>query len=77
MADLPKQKLIEASPFTYCGVDYFGPCLIKEGQKVLKRYGVLFTCFVSRAIHIETANSLETDSFQAVNPKLCQTIKLP
>ena len=51
MADLPKQKLIEASPFTYCG-----PCLIKESQKVLKRYGVLFTCLVSRAIHIETAN---------------------
>lgn len=63
MADLPKQRLTEAPPFTYCGVDYFGPCLIKEGRKVLKRYGVLFTCLASRAIHIETANSLETDSF--------------
>ena len=44
-------------------MDYFGPCLIKEGWKVLKRYGVLFTCLVSRAIHIETANSLETNYF--------------
>ena len=61
MTDLPKERLTEVPPFTYC--DYFGPCLIKEGRKVLKRYGALFTCFVCRAIHIETANSLETDSF--------------
>ena len=63
MADLPKERLTEAPPFTYCGVDYFVPCLIKEGRKVLKMYGALIICFVSRAIHIETANSLETDSF--------------
>ena len=63
MADLPQDKLEPAPNFTYCGVDYFGPWLIKEGRKELKRYGVLFTCMSSRAIHPETANSLETDSF--------------
>ena len=63
MSDLPPDRVNPAPPFTYCGVDYFGPFLIKEGRKELKRYGVLFTCLVSRAIHIETANSLETDSF--------------
>ena len=63
MADLPKDSLISAAPFTYCGVDYFGHCLVKEGRKELKRYGVLFTCLSSRAIHLESANSLETDSF--------------
>lgn len=41
----------------------FGPFLIKEGRKELKRYGALFTCFSSRAIHLESTNSLETDSF--------------
>lgn len=37
--------------------------MIKEGRKERKRYGCLFTCLPSRAVHIETANSLETDSF--------------
>lgn len=63
MADLPEDRLEPAPPFTYCGVDLFGPFHIKEGRKELKRYGVLFTCMSSRAIHLETANSLETDSF--------------
>ena len=63
MANLPQDRLEPAPPFTFCGVDYFGPWHIKEGRKELKRYGVLFTCLASRAIHLETAKSLETDSF--------------
>ena len=63
MADLPKDRLTPAPPFTYVGVDYFGPFTTKQGRKEQKRYGALFTCLVSRAVHIEIANSLETDSF--------------
>ena len=63
MAPLPNDRLEEAPPFTYCAVDYFGPWYIKEGRKEMKRYGVIFTCMVSRAIHLETAVSLSTDSF--------------
>ena len=63
MANLPEDKLQPAPPFTYCGVDLFGPWLTKEGRKELKRYGVLFTCMASQAIHIKGANSLSTDCF--------------
>ena len=63
MSDLPADRLEPAPPFTYCAVDYFGPWYVKEGRRELKRYGVLFTCLVSRAVHLEVAHSLDTDSF--------------
>ena len=63
MADLPQERCTEAAPFTYCGVDMFGPLIIKERRSELKRYGALFTCFSSRAVHIEVTNSLDADSF--------------
>ena len=34
-----------------------------EGHKTLKRYGLVFTCLASRALHLETLNSVEADSF--------------
>jgi transposase InsO family protein len=64
MANLPRERLTsDEPPFTCTGVDYFGPLLVKSGRNELKRYGCLFTCFASRAIHIEIAHSLESDSF--------------
>jgi hypothetical protein len=63
MSDLPEDRLGAEGPFTYCGVDCFGPWYIKDGRKIVKRYGVLFTCLSSRAIHVETVNSMTTDSF--------------
>ena len=63
MADLPRNRISPAPPFTYTGVDYFGPFLIKEGLKEVKRYCALFTCLVSGAVNIEVANSLESSSF--------------
>ena len=63
MADLPEDRLEPSPPFTYCGVDYFAPWYIKEGRKEMKRYGVLFTCMASKAIHLEVSHTMETDSF--------------
>ena len=63
MADLPLDQSDPAPPFTFSAVDYFGPWLIKEGRREVKRYGVLFTCMASRAVHLERANSLDTSSF--------------
>lgn len=63
MADLPEDRVLPAPPFTYCAVDYFGPWYVKERRCQLKRYGVLFTCMSSRAVHLEVANSMTADSF--------------
>lgn len=44
-------------------MDCFGPFLVKEGRKELKKYGLLFTCMASRALHIEILDDMTTDSF--------------
>ena len=63
MADLPMHRPAEAPPFTYCGVDMFGPFVIKQWRNEIKRYWTIFTCMASRAVHIDITRSLNNDSF--------------
>ena len=68
MGELPLDRIQPSPPFTYVGVDLFGPWCIttrrtRGGSADSKRWGVLFTCLVSRAIHIETVSELSTSSF--------------
>nr|CAB3263157.1 uncharacterized protein LOC104265735 [Phallusia mammillata] len=64
MADLPSARLqLNEAPFTHTGVDYFGPFTIKIRRSEVKRYGCLFTCMTSRAIHLEVSPDLSTDAF--------------
>ena len=61
MADLPHDRLKEEPPFTHCGVDIFGPFLIKERRNTLQQYGALFTYLASGAIHIKMIKNMDTD----------------
>ena len=62
MSDLPEERVTQAAPFHYTGMDVFGPFYVKEGRKTLKG-GLIFTCLASSAVHLETLNTMETDSF--------------
>ncbi|KAK3087993.1 hypothetical protein FSP39_013221 [Pinctada imbricata] len=63
MADLPEDRVVPSPPFTYVGMDCFGPFVVKQGRNEIKRYGLLFTCMCSRAIHIEMLDDMSTDCF--------------
>nr|XP_049467061.1 uncharacterized protein LOC125908380 [Anopheles coluzzii] len=63
MAPLPKERLTPfVRPFSYVGLDYFGPVLVKRGRSNEKRWIALFTCLTVRAIHLEVVHSLSTES---------------
>ena len=63
MADLPKERIEESPPFTYVGLDCFGPFITKDGRRTAKRYGLLVTCFSTRAVHIEYLDNMTSDAF--------------
>lgn len=61
--NLPSCRLAHhRRPFTFTGLDYFGPLTVTVGRTHQKRYVAIFTCLTSRAIHLELANSLSTSS---------------
>ncbi|XP_055527780.1 uncharacterized protein LOC129720338 [Wyeomyia smithii] len=63
MAPLPAARLASFErPFTHVGVDFFGPVTVKIGRSHAKRWVALFTCLTIRAVHLEIAYSLSTDS---------------
>ena len=64
MSDLPIERLTpDLPPFSFVGVDYFGPFIVESRRTRVKRYGCILTCMTSRAVHIEVAHTLDTDSF--------------
>ena len=63
MSDLPKERLAYQSPtFTNTGVDYFGPFYVTVRHTTEKRWGFLFTCLTTRAVHVEIVTSMDTSS---------------
>lgn len=68
MGDLPAVRFNSYSPpFTHVAVDYFGPMETSQGRnRIVKRYGALFTCLVTRAVYLDVAQSLSSNDFLLV-----------
>ncbi|XP_065091343.1 uncharacterized protein LOC135712305 [Ochlerotatus camptorhynchus] len=63
MGPLPAVRLTPyVRPFSFVGLDYFGPITVRIGRSNAKRWIALFTCLSVRAIHLEVASSLSTES---------------
>ena len=73
MAPLPRAR-VECGQrvFHSTGADLFGHFLVKRGRSDVKRWGCIFTCFSTRAVHLEVVESLSTVSFmQSFTRFLC------
>ncbi|GIX96621.1 reverse transcriptase [Caerostris extrusa] len=61
---LPRDRVVESPPFAVVGIDFTGAITIKAGDKSCKKvYIALFTCVVTRAVHIEVVSDMSVKSF--------------
>ena len=60
---LPKCRVTESQPFAITGVDFSGAMNIKSESGSNKAYICLFTCAVTRAVHLEVVPNLSTATF--------------
>ena len=68
MTNLPSDRMETSPPFTNVGFDVFGPWEVitrrlRGGVANAKRWGLIFTCLSSRAIHIEVLKTMDANSF--------------
>ena len=57
MPPIPTERVSASAPFTYVGVDYFGPLFMKVNSQAQKVLVCLYACL---AIHLELMNDMTT-----------------
>jgi hypothetical protein len=67
-ADFPAERFDVAPPFTYFGIDEFGPWTISTkktlgGQAHSNRWALMITCLVVRAVLIEILEEMTSSCF--------------
>lgn len=62
-AHLPRDRITESLPFEVMGIDFTGPLYVKSNGETKKAYIVLFTCAVTRALHLELESDMPTENF--------------
>ncbi|GFY41043.1 integrase catalytic domain-containing protein [Trichonephila inaurata madagascariensis] len=63
---LPRDRITQSPPFQIVGIDFTGAILVKNNQGTHKSYVSLFTCAVTRAVHLELVSDMSTKCFLLV-----------
>ena len=78
MSDLPRERLaFKEPPFSNTGIDYFGPFFVSVKRSTEKRWGFLFTCLTTRAVHFEVVPSMDTSSCVMGIERFCARCGIP
>ena len=70
-------RVQQTEPFSITGVDYAGPLYVREHNGEIKSYICLFTCAVTRAIHLEVVTDLTERSFLQAFRRFASRRSLP
>ncbi|GFU56744.1 integrase catalytic domain-containing protein [Trichonephila clavipes] len=60
---LLSDRINQTPAFSVCGLDFVGPRSVINFGELQKSYIVLFTCGVTRALHLELVSDMTTNSF--------------
>ncbi|MDP2788952.1 MAG: hypothetical protein Q8O46_02785, partial [bacterium] len=67
MSPFPTSRIDFPICFQHISVDLYGPLFVKsfaDGEEVISKvWGAIFTCLVSRAIHLKVMNDMGTEEF--------------
>lgn len=71
---LPASRVKRVSPWQNIGMDNFGPMYVTNKKKV---WGTIFTCQVTRAVHIELVESCSAEDFLSALRRFIALRRLP
>ena len=74
---LPKSRTTKTEPFTTTGVDFTGALYVRDNNGETKVYICLFTCAVTRAVHLEIVTDLSTECFLNAFTRFASRKSLP
>ncbi|XP_065069032.1 uncharacterized protein LOC135694282 [Rhopilema esculentum] len=60
---LPAERVVRDNPFSTTGVDFAGPIYLKNEEKA---YVALFTCGITRAVHLELTEDMTANEFRGM-----------
>ena len=60
---LPTERVVQGNPFSTTGVDFAGPIHLKNEEKA---YVALFTCGITRAVHLELTEDMTAHEFMGM-----------